>query len=54
MSPWKNIRYDYPKEYTEWRYMAKMYKKIGRYVSALNAYKKYIILKYIHNEKVRK
>lgn len=44
-SPWKNVPYDKPKSYTEWRYLSDMYRHAGEYKKACNAYVKYLLYK---------
>lgn len=45
ISPWKEVPFDLPKNYREWRYLANMYFKSGRFLLAIRYYKKYISCK---------
>lgn len=45
MSPWKDVPFDMPKNYREWRYLANMYFKTGKFRLGIEAYFKYLSCK---------
>lgn len=44
-SPWRDVPYDKPETYTEWRYLSNMYRQDGKYKSAISSYIKYLSYK---------
>lgn len=45
ISPWREIPFDLPKNYREWRYLANMYFKTGQFRLGIEAYLKYLACK---------
>lgn len=41
-SPWADVPYDLPKNYHDWRYLANMYRVMGKYGEWISAYYRYL------------